>query len=109
MRPKTETGYAEATDHLENAGPKGVGQEGTLERLAERTACVRERGDDGYEAGDSFRDHTMGCCPEAIQRERAASRREDEVATAHERAVAMREKGTTTMDTFQQLAKQRFG
>lgn len=41
--------------------------------------------------------------------EKRAVGREDKVATARERAVAMREKDKATMDMFQQLAKQRFG
>lgn len=41
--------------------------------------------------------------------EKRSVTREDNTATARERANAIREKDRATMDMFQQLAKQRYG
>ncbi|KAH7906710.1 hypothetical protein BJ138DRAFT_1161996 [Hygrophoropsis aurantiaca] len=111
---------AEAKDRVEEmVGPKPVGREGILEKKRARREgdrAFREKGDEGLEAdegtllggGDSFKDH--------IARRDAARKRfeekrgkDEKMAAARERGVAIREKDKATMDMFQQLAKQRFG
>ncbi|KAG6380645.1 hypothetical protein JVT61DRAFT_5011 [Boletus reticuloceps] len=119
---KRKRDRAEAKERLEDTvGPKEVGREGMLEKKRarrENDRAFREKGDDGYEAdestllggGDSFRDQIArrDASRKRFEEKRGATR-EDKVAVARERAVALREKDKATMDMFQQLAKQRFG
>ncbi|CCM02258.1 uncharacterized protein FIBRA_04341 [Fibroporia radiculosa] len=112
----------EAKERVEDmAGPKEVGREGMLEKKRaqrEGDRAFREKGDEGLEVddstlmggGDSFKDR--------IARRDAARKRFEEkrmggkderIVAARERADAIRQKDKATMDTFMQMAKDKFG